>query len=214
MNDDRRPPASPPCYRHETQDESNVAGDVDAWRRRERQRLRSLRNDIGEEDRVALDEAIGRRLDALLDQLDGRRVAVYWPLPGEPELQEWYVSAAGRGATLLLPLVVERNAALQFRRWRPGEELVADVLGIPSPAEGPAFEPEIVVTPVVGFDQDNYRLGNGGGYYDRTLAVLDARPRLVGVGYERCAIRSIYPQPHDVPMDHVVTDEALHGPAD
>ena len=69
-----------------------------------------------------------------------------------------------------------------------------------------AVAPDIVIAPLVGFDEACYRLGHGGGFYDRTLATLAARPRIVGVGYTELALRTIYPQPHDVPMDVIVTE--------
>ncbi|WP_411961464.1 5-formyltetrahydrofolate cyclo-ligase [Mesorhizobium sp. CO1-1-3] len=75
------------------------------------------------------------------------------------------------------------------------------------PSHGPAVQPDVVIAPVVGFDEANYRLGYGGGFFDRTLAAAPRRPLVVGVGYARSRIRTIYPQPHDIPMDVVVTDE-------
>jgi 5-formyltetrahydrofolate cyclo-ligase len=69
--------------------------------------------------------------------------------------------------------------------------------------------PDVVIAPVVGYDEACYRLGHGGGFYDRTLAALPARPRIVGVGYELLALRTIYPQPYDVPMDAIVTEAGV-----
>jgi 5-formyltetrahydrofolate cyclo-ligase len=76
---------------------------------------------------------------------------------------------------------------------------------IPYPAHGPAVTPTVALAPVVGFDQGAYRLGYGGGFFDRTLAVLRPRPLVIGVGYECAAVSTIFPQPHDIPMDWIVT---------
>ncbi|MFH3639582.1 5-formyltetrahydrofolate cyclo-ligase, partial [Acinetobacter baumannii] len=64
----------------------------------------------------------------------------------------------------------------------------------------------------VGFDPACYRLGYGGGFFDRTLAAMPRRPRIFGVGYAIAAISTIYPQPHDVPMDRVVTEDGIVSP--
>jgi 5-formyltetrahydrofolate cyclo-ligase len=82
---------------------------------------------------------------------------------------------------------------------------------IPIPAEEEVLVPTVVIAPVVGFDVANYRLGNGGGYFDRTLAELISkkqRPTVVGVGYECLQIATIYPQPHDIPMDVIITEKS------
>jgi 5-formyltetrahydrofolate cyclo-ligase len=66
-----------------------------------------------------------------------------------------------------------------------------------------------VLAPLVGFDRECYRLGYGGGYFDRTLGALSPRPMAVGVGFELSKIDTIYPQPFDMPMDIVVTEAEI-----
>ncbi|MEP4420404.1 MAG: 5-formyltetrahydrofolate cyclo-ligase, partial [Nitratireductor sp.] len=116
-----------------------------------------------------------------------------------------------RGGTLALPVVVEKAAPLVFRDWRPGMKLEKGVWNIPVPPAAPAVIPDIVISPVVGFDPANYRLGYGGGFFDRTLAALPARPTVIGVGYAAAAIATIYPQPHDIAMDFIVTEAGRAG---
>ena len=72
--------------------------------------------------------------------------------------------------------------------------------------------PDVVIAPVVGYDRDAYRLGYGGGYFDRTLAAIPRRPLIIGVGYSQAAIPTIYPQPHDIPMDKIVTERDVFIP--
>jgi 5,10-methenyltetrahydrofolate synthetase len=82
---------------------------------------------------------------------------------------------------------------------------------IPCPARRHVVTPDLMLAPLVGFDWANYRLGYGGGYFDRTLAAFSRRPTVVGVGYEFGALETIHPQPHDIPMDMVLTDRADDG---
>ena len=104
---------------------------------------------------------------------------------------------------------MEKNAPLIFRLWRAGEPLALGVWNIPIPAHGAELVPDVVIAPVVGFDQQGYRLGYGGGFYDRTLAALAKKPRAIGVAYRQAAIATIYPLRHDIPMDVIVTEEGV-----
>jgi 5-formyltetrahydrofolate cyclo-ligase len=83
------------------------------------------------------------------------------------------------------------------------------VWNIPVPEKRNIVIPQAVLAPLVGFDRQGYRLGYGGGYFDRTLAALAPRPRAIGVGFELLQIETIYPQPFDFPMDVVVTEAEI-----
>jgi 5-formyltetrahydrofolate cyclo-ligase len=78
------------------------------------------------------------------------------------------------------------------------------------PADGEAVLPNVLVVPLVGFDVRGYRLGYGGGYYDRTLAAMPEKPLTIGVGFEMAKLHTIYPQSHDVPMDLIVTEHDIY----
>ena len=80
------------------------------------------------------------------------------------------------------------------------------VWNIPIPLEREVLTPEALIVPLVGFDGGLYRLGYGGGYYDRTLAAVARRPFCVGFGFAEARLPSIFPQPHDIPMDVIVVD--------
>jgi 5,10-methenyltetrahydrofolate synthetase len=116
-------------------------------------------------------------------------------------------SAHGRGIRVALPTVVAKARPLIFREWHPGARLKSGVWNIPIPAEGAEVIPTVVIAPLVGFDPDAYRLGYGGGFFDRTLAALSPRPLAIGVGHPVGAIPTIYPQSHDIPMDWIVTGD-------
>ncbi|MGA8380332.1 MAG: 5-formyltetrahydrofolate cyclo-ligase, partial [Stellaceae bacterium] len=98
---------------------------------------------------------------------------------------------------------------LEYRAWRPGDPLVDGVWNIPVPERRDIVVPQAVLAPLVGFDRDCYRLGYGGGYFDRTLAALAPRPWAIGVGFEASMIETIRPQAHDIPMDLIVTEACL-----
>ena len=106
---------------------------------------------------------------------------------------------------------VEKKAPLVFRLWQPGGRLVPGVWNIPIPADGDEVLPDVVIAPVVGFDSACYRLGYGGGFFDRTLATLP-HALAIGVGYDAAAISTIYPLPHDVPMEAIVTERGILKP--
>jgi len=185
------------------------AAAVAGWRHDERRRLRQARLAISAEERREFDRRIAAGVDLVLEAVPPACLAVYWPLPGEPDLRGWYEQLAARGIGLALPAVTARATPLEFRRFVPGSELEPDAANIPSPPAGRPATPDVIIAPVLGFDGSRFRLGNGGGYYDRTLPGLEPPPVLIGVGYARCALESIRPQPHDVPLDYIVTEEGV-----
>lgn len=105
-----------------------------------------------------------------------------------------------------MPVVIARDAAMIFRAWTPTTPMGCDRYGIPIPAAGEELAPSIVLLPLVAFDEAGYRLGYGGGYFDRTLAVQVPRPLTIGVGFELARVPSIRPQAHDVPLDVIITE--------
>src|SRR5438034_7121593 len=179
--------------------------ELKAWRKAERERLLALRQALPSTDRRRWGERIDAALRELIAELPGI-LGVYWPFRAEFDprpLIDWAV-AAGRGVAL--PVVVDKKGPLEYRAWRPGEPLVDGVWNIPVPEKREIVTPTVVLAPLVGFDRDCYRLGYGGGYFDRTLAALSPRPFAIGIGFELQQIETIYPQPFDVPMDVIVTE--------
>lgn len=210
-DDNPRTFASSPCSMPE------LAGDppanLDAWRREQRQWLLEQRLALTAKARAELAERMAERLDELLGDLRGVTVGVYWPIRGEPDLRPWMKRLTERGAVCALPVVLQRAAPLGFRRWEPGARMERGVWNIPIPADDTPVTPQVLVAPVVGFDLACYRLGYGGGFYDRTLAAWSpVRPRMVGVGYAGAQLATIHPQAHDAPMDCVVTESAVYRP--
>lgn len=149
--------------------------------------------------------------EALLREVappQGSVVGFYWPMKGEfdprPVIEHWRAA----GCVAALPVVVRKLEPLEYRGWWPDVETRPGVFNLPEP-QSRVVVPDIVLMPPVGFDAKCYRLGYGAGYFDRTLAAL-AKPVLkVGVGREVGRIETIHPQPHDIPMDLVITEAGV-----
>jgi 5-formyltetrahydrofolate cyclo-ligase len=132
-------------------------------------------------------------------------IGVYWPLKGEPDLSASYAELAADGVRLALPVVLERDAALGFTEWTPGEAMLADRMAVAVPAALRMVErPPALLVPCLGFNTLGYRLGYGGGYYDRTLE-LAPRPLTVGVAYS-CQLAHFAGAAHDVALDRIITE--------
>lgn len=177
-----------------------------AWRRQQREQLLQQRLHAGGPQRRVWNDAITPVLRALLPAPPGRVFGMYWPFKGEFAIRGLMRELHEQGACLALPHVAQPRQPLQFLRWHPDVEMARGVYNIPVPKGTPAVTPDVLVVPLVGFDAAGYRLGYGGGYYDRTSAAIQPRPLLIGVGYELSRLATIDPQPHDIPMDHIVTE--------
>jgi 5-formyltetrahydrofolate cyclo-ligase len=168
--------------------------------------LLALRTAVPPAERREWSREIGARLRSLLAEQPIAIGGVYWPIRAEFDPRPLIAWLIGRGSVVALPVVVDKAGPLEYRTWRPGEKLVDGVWNIPVPERREIVVPQAVLAPLVGFDRQCFRLGNGGGYFDRTLAALVPRPLAIGVGFELSQIETIYPQPFDVPMDIIVTE--------
>ena len=138
-------------------------------------------------------------------------VGAYWPIKGEfdalPALYRW--AEADDERCIGLPVIDKATKHLSFHMWFPGCEMEEDAYGIPKPKDTPAFQPTLLLVPCVGYGPKGLRLGYGGGFYDRTLATLQPRPTTVGLAYANGFVPWLKAEPHDVPLDAVLTDEGL-----
>ncbi|MCZ4306181.1 5-formyltetrahydrofolate cyclo-ligase [Zoogloeaceae bacterium G21618-S1] len=170
------------------------------------------REALGAEARAPLETVLQAHVEALLAQLTPTTLAFCWPYRGEPDLrpivQRWLAADAARSAAL--PIVIAPGQPMRFRQWTPASQMVPDRHGILMPADGAALHPELLLIPLNAFDAAGYRLGYGGGYFDRTLAALSPAPQTVGVGFELGRVATIHPQPHDHPMHWLVTEAGIH----
>jgi len=175
-----------------------------------RRELLANRQAIAPEVRNAMDAAIARQVIAWRNAHPYRVLGVYWPIRGEPDLRECYAVLAEQGVLLALPIVVDRDAPLRFLQWKPGDAMIKDSFGVAIPASGEEVQPDALLIPCVGFNEQRFRLGYGGGFYDRTLAHVD-RPFTVGIAYEGGRAR-FDADAHDVPLDVVITEKESGTP--
>ena len=184
--------------------------EVRAWRVRERVRLKRERQGLSSVDRSFLTAAIARNLDTLLERHVCRTLGLYWPIKGEFDLRTWGAQIGGcKGWELALPVVVQQLAPLEYWKWRPGAPMTRGFWNIMVPERPDLVVPDVVIAPLVGFS-GLYRLGHGGGYFDRTLAVIEPRPLVIGVGSEAGRVEGYVPQAHDIAMDVIVTEAAIY----
>jgi 5-formyltetrahydrofolate cyclo-ligase len=154
--------------------------------------------------------AIAERAISLIDAHRPASVALYWPIGSECATQALIAKVEALGLEIGLPAVAD-GTGLVFRRYRPGDRLVAGVLGTREPAPAaPLVRPEFFVLPVVAFDRSGMRLGYGRGYYDSAISGLrDAgqQPKLLGIAFSVQEVEAIPAEPHDVYLDFVVTEK-------
>ncbi|MFN4324413.1 MAG: 5-formyltetrahydrofolate cyclo-ligase [Azonexus sp.] len=178
--------------------------DNTAWRRALRRDMVARRAALSAGEHGALSARIVAHLAAALPA--PRVVAFCWPIKHEPDVRAIVAHWAGQGTRAALPVVVQEGAPLAFRHWAPETPLEADRYGIPTPMAGEWLIPDLILLPLNGFDSAGYRLGYGGGYFDRTLAALCPRPLAVGVGFEINRLPTIRPESHDQRLDWLVTE--------
>jgi 5-formyltetrahydrofolate cyclo-ligase len=181
-----------------------------AWRRAERGRLIAARAAVP----PGTLDSWRRRIDGYLERsfpgLARCHLAFCWPIKGEYDARHLARTLRDRGALTALPVVVAPKTALIFREWHPGIVLAKGPLDIPYPANSQQLTPDAVLLPMNGWDTQGYRLGYGGGFFDRTLAALEKKPLTIGISYEMAKLDTIYPQAWDVPMDYVVTERGVY----
>jgi 5,10-methenyltetrahydrofolate synthetase len=185
--------------------------DNTAWRRALRREMVARRATLGNVLHAELSAAIVAHLKRHLPP--PQRVAFCWPIKHEPDVRAVVNYWVASGARAALPVVVDPAAPLAFRPWSVDTPLVTDRYGIPMPASGEFVRPDLILLPLNGFDAAGYRLGYGGGYFDRTLATLSPRPLAVGVGFEINRVDSIRPESHDQRLDWIVTEAGAFRPA-
>jgi len=154
-------------------------------------------------------EAVCRRVLDAIPIADGAVVSAYWPMDDELDPRPLMRALHARGCTIGLPVVVGRGHALRFRRWRPGDVLHAGGFGTQVPGDAcPEVRPRVLLVPLLAFDRAGYRLGYGGGFYDRTLAGLRAAGPLtaVGLAYGGQEVPQVPRDATDQRLDWIVTE--------
>ena len=184
-----------------------------------RRQLVQARTELPAAERAAAEAAIASRLTQIVEQLlaqhpqpstdgvAGPVIGVYAAARGEPDLRACFEQWRARGWCLALPQVAARDAPLRFGAWHAHTALIADRFGIAVPEPFVPVWPNLLVVPCVGFDRRGWRLGYGGGFYDRTLAQRDVPA--VGVAFDDALVDGFEPHAHDRPMRVIVTPRAV-----
>ena len=170
-----------------------------------RRELIAARKAMGADAKAQADQRIASKLSVWLHAHQVAVLGAYLPMAGEPDLTSLYATLPDRGIRVAMPVVLEKNQPLHFVHWQAGDALARDASGTLAPADRTNFvTPDAVLAPCVGFNQAQYRLGYGGGYFDRTLA-QSPRPLAVGIAY--AFTKADFPtQSYDVPLDVILTD--------
>ncbi|KMY85395.1 5-formyltetrahydrofolate cyclo-ligase [Candidatus Paraburkholderia calva] len=165
--------------------------------------------------RASMDHALAARLREVIDSYEVSCVGVYWPVAGEFDARgvvaQWLAADASR--TAALPVVVQPHAPMAFHAWHAQWPMKTGRYRIPVPEDEMVMVPELLLIPCVGFDDARFRLGYGGGYYDRTLAAwpVERKPVTIGIAFEagnKC--EALPREAHDMPLDAIVTEAATY----
>lgn len=182
----------------------------------EKKRLRAVALDrraaMGTAARAVASADAARHAMAAIGPVTGRTIALFAPFRDEIDTRPVATALRQAGARLALPVIVARDAPLLFRRWEAADALApAGVFGIAEPGpDAPEAVPDAVLVPLAAFDRRGYRIGYGAGFYDRTLAVLRARRPVPAFGFAFACqeVARVPAEPHDEPVDMMITEEA------
>lgn len=186
---------------------------------------RALRQQLIEQrlampDRVLRCDLLQRVMRIWLVNRPDTVIGAYWPIKGEfdplPALHRWKEDGELLEEPQLrrigLPVVDKMHKTLKFHAWYPGCPMEEDAYGIPKPKDTEVIVPTLLFVPCVGYGPGGFRLGYGGGFYDRTLASLQPRPYTVGLGFTHGFLDELEPEPHDVPLDAILNDNGVVWP--
>lgn len=157
----------------------------------------------------AANVAIQHHLTEFLLPLRTGTIAFCMPIRAEADCRPLVEHLLTAGWQAAMPVVRKLDAPMEFRAWWPTAPMTADPFGIPVPATELSAYPDVILLPLVAFDAAGYRLGYGGGYFDRTLATMKPRPLSIGVGFDLAAVKDIHPERHDIPLDLIVTESGI-----
>ena len=180
------------------------------WRKEKRAELIKRRASVTEEEYQGWNAAITRLLKNGFPSLQNSVVGFCWPHRREYDPRPLMAFMHECGATVALPEVLNKHTPLCFRKWWPGAPMKIGAYDIPVPDATDLVAVRALIIPMIGFDELGFRLGYGSGYFDRTLAAITPPPLAIGAAFEILRVDSMHPQPHDVPMDFIVTEAGIY----
>ncbi|MDA8776078.1 5-formyltetrahydrofolate cyclo-ligase [Alphaproteobacteria bacterium] len=167
----------------------------------------------GEAEAQALAEFMSSNADKQLGAISDKIIAAYLPMGGELDPRPLMQALRKNGNSICLPVCINEDAPLVFRRYRHNDALLPDDMGIAAPrATAQQVTPDIVLLPLLAFDGQGHRLGRGGGFYDRTLAELKKRSdcRFIGLAFDMQMVDKCPIAPHDEALHAVLTPSKRH----
>jgi len=202
----------PPLFKTMTSPQNNQSPETHAAKKAELRRSCLVRRDKAA--RLAGVDAAQNALRHFLADVaisPDAVVSAYWPMRGEMDPVPLMTELVARGQTCVLPVIIGRDTALEFRSWQPGDELDSGPYGTREPGSGArVLVPDVLIVPLVAFDRQGHRLGYGGGYYDRTLSALRKASDVIAVGYAYAGqeMDKLPQDPFDQGLDWLVTEQA------
>jgi 5,10-methenyltetrahydrofolate synthetase len=183
-----------------------------------RKSLIDLRNSLP--DRLERADLLQRTMRIWLVGRPDTVIGAYWPIKGEfdplPALHRWKEDGElldqPQRRRIGLPVVNKEDKTMTFHAWYPGCPMEEDAYGIPKPKDTEIITPTLLFSPCVGYGPGGYRLGYGGGFYDRMLSTLDPRPFTVGLGYGVGFVPDFEAEAHDIPLDAILNDYGVVWP--
>ena len=171
-------------------------------------------------DRLARADLLQRVMRIWLVGRPDTVIGAYWPIKGEfdplPALHRWKEDGElldePHRRRIGLPVVDRVHKTLTFHSWYPGCPMENDAYDIPKPKDTELIVPSLLFVPCLGYSAGGYRLGYGGGFYDRTLAALEPRPLTVGLGFTNGFLDDFEPEAHDLPLDAILNDNGVVWP--
>ena len=180
-----------------------------AWRKQQREQLLAARTSASAQDRAAWSAFINASLVEALDLQAPCVLGLCWPYRAEFDARPLAAHLRARGVRSALPVVCRPGLPLEFRHWWPGVVMDKGVYDIPVPRDTELLLPDVLLVPPVGIDTQGYRLGYGGGYFDRTLAALARKPVCIATAFDLSRMDTLDPQAHDVQMDFVLSESGI-----
>jgi len=179
-----------------------------------REKLRHKRSAISDAQRLQFDRVIRQRLLDLIESFETFSIAAYWPFDGEPDITPLFQKLVDKGFEVALPRIAELGPEMEFHAWKPESKLVKNRFGIPEPVDTkviPLTKCQLLVMPLVGYDERGNRLGVGSGYYDRHLeSMRDSwQPLRIGTAYSLQKVELLKHNDWDIPLHGVISEDGL-----
>jgi len=190
---------------------ANPDTDTSSERARLRREMLALRRSLEPVEHARLSAALEAQLALAFAALPPGVLAFCWPIRGEFDARPLVCRLLAAGWRAVIPTVTQREAPMTFRAWTPATPMGVDPFGIPVPVPAAEATPDVLLLPLVAFDDAGYRLGYGGGYFDRTLVRMVPRPQAWGVGFDALRIATLHPQAHDIRLDAVITESGVRS---